>query len=81
MGAKLCFFLPRKEHRTKAFLNVIFRTITEPQRKDISGGWGKLHGKELHIFYSSTNTIRVTTSLRMAGGENYATFKRERRDS
>jgi hypothetical protein len=59
---------------------MIFRTIIESQREDISGGWGKLQGNELHTFYGSTNTIRVTTSVRMAGG-NYVTSKRERRNS
>ena len=65
MEANLCFFLPRKEHRLKAFLNTIFRTVIEPQREAISDGWGKLHGNELHTFYGSTN--RVPTSVRMPG--------------
>jgi len=59
---------------------MIFRTIIESQREDTSEGWGKLHGKELHTFHGSTNTIRVTTSVRMAGGK-YVTRKRERRNS
>jgi hypothetical protein len=59
---------------------MIFRTIIEPQREDISGGWGKLHGNELHTFYGSRNTIRVTTSVRMAG-EKCVTTKWERKNS
>jgi len=46
---------------------MIFRTVIEPQREDISSGWGKLHGNELHTFYGSTNTIRLTPSVRMVG--------------
>jgi len=56
-----------------------FRIIIEPQMEDISGGWGKLRGYELHTFHSSTNTIRVT-SVRMAGGK-CVTTKRERKNS
>jgi hypothetical protein len=59
---------------------MIFRTIIEPQREAISGGWGKLHGNELHTFYGSTNTISVTTSVRMAW-EKYVTIKREKTNS
>lgn len=59
---------------------MIFRTTIEPQRVDISGGWGKLRENELHTFHSSTNTIRVTTSVRMAGGK-CVTTKRERKNS
>jgi hypothetical protein len=40
----------------------------------------KLNGNELHTFYGSTITIRVTTSVEM-GRRKYVTSKRERRNS
>jgi hypothetical protein len=42
-------------------LKIIFR----PKRDEIMVGWRKLHSEELHIFYFSTNIIRMIKSRRM----------------
>jgi hypothetical protein len=34
-------------------------------RREMKGGWRKLHNVELHSLYSSTSIIRMITSRRM----------------
>jgi hypothetical protein len=41
------------------------RTIFGPKRKEITGGWRKMHNEELHNLYSSSNIIKVIKSRRM----------------
>jgi hypothetical protein len=36
------------EHRLRVFEN---RSIFEPKRDEIAGGWRKLHNEEFHVFY------------------------------
>jgi hypothetical protein len=43
----------------------VLRRIFGPRRKEVTGGWRKLHNEELHKFYSSPNIIRMTKSSRM----------------
>jgi hypothetical protein len=38
--------------------------IFEPKREE-DGSWKKLHNDELHVLYSSPNTVRVVKSRRM----------------
>jgi hypothetical protein len=55
----------REEHRLRVFENRVLRTIFEPKRDDVTGDWRKLHNKELHKLYSSSNIIRMIKSRRM----------------
>jgi hypothetical protein len=55
----------REEHRLKVFVNRALRSIFGPNRKEVGGGWRRLHNEELHILYSSRNIIRVINSRRM----------------
>jgi hypothetical protein len=47
----LVSLIPREEHR--------LRRVFEPERKEVTGGWRKLHNGELHNLYSSPNVIRL----------------------
>jgi hypothetical protein len=41
------------------FENRVLRRIFHPKRDEKTGGWRKLHDKELHNVYSSPSIIRV----------------------
>jgi hypothetical protein len=43
----------------------VLRRIFGPRRDEVTGDWRKLHNEELHILYSSPNTIRMIKSRRM----------------
>jgi hypothetical protein len=43
----------------------LLRTIFEPKRDEVTGGWRKLHNEELHGSYSSPSIIRVIKARRM----------------
>jgi hypothetical protein len=47
------------------FENRVFRILFGPRRNEVTGGWRKLHNKELHDLYSSPNTIKTIKSRRM----------------
>jgi hypothetical protein len=49
----------REEHRLKVFENRVLRTIFEPKRDEVTGGWRKMHNEELHNLYSSPCIIRI----------------------
>jgi hypothetical protein len=59
----------REEHRLRVFENRVLRKIFGPQRDEVTGGWRKLHNKELHNAYSSPVIIRIikSRSMRWAG--------------
>jgi hypothetical protein len=61
------------------FENRVLRTIFGPNRGEITGGWRKLHSKELHNFYSSPNIIRQIKSRRMRWVGHVACMGCERR--
>jgi hypothetical protein len=46
------------------FENRVLR-IFGPKRDEVTGGWRKLHNKELHNLNSSPSTIRMIKSRRM----------------
>jgi hypothetical protein len=48
----------REEHRLRVFENSVLRRIFGLKWDEVVGQWWKLHNEELHIFYSSPNTIR-----------------------
>jgi hypothetical protein len=43
----------------------VLRRIFRPKRDGVTGGWRKLHNKELHNLYSSPSIIRIIKSKRM----------------
>jgi hypothetical protein len=43
----------REEHRLRLFEKRMFRRIFGSKRDEVTGGWRKLHKKELHNLYSS----------------------------
>jgi hypothetical protein len=49
----------REEHTLRVFENRVLRRIFGPKRDEVTGGWRKLHNKELHNLYFSQNIIRV----------------------
>jgi len=45
--------------------NRVLRGIFERKRKEVAGGWRRLHMEELHNMYASLNITRVIKSRRM----------------
>jgi hypothetical protein len=44
------------------FENRVLRRIFGPKREEVAGGWRRLHNKELHNLYASSNIIRAIKS-------------------
>jgi hypothetical protein len=55
----------REEHRLRWVKNRVLRRMFGPRRDEVTGGWRKLHNKELHDLYSSPSIIRKVKSRRM----------------
>jgi hypothetical protein len=55
----------REEHKLRVFVNRVLRRIFGPEVDRVTGGWRKLHNKELHNLYSSPIIIRIIKSRRM----------------
>jgi hypothetical protein len=47
------------------FENRVLRRIFGHKRDEVTGGWRKVHNKELHGLYSSPSIIRVIKAWRM----------------
>jgi hypothetical protein len=45
--------------------NRLLRRIFEPKRDEMTGGWRKLHNRELYNLYSSPSIIRMIKSRRL----------------
>jgi hypothetical protein len=43
----------------RVFENRVLRRIFGPKRKEVAGGWRRLHNEELHNLYASQNIIQV----------------------
>jgi len=43
----------------------VLRRIFGPKRKEVTGGWRKLHNEDLHNLYSSPVITRAIESRRM----------------
>jgi hypothetical protein len=54
----------REEHRLRVFENWVLRRIFGPKRDEVTGGWRRLHNKELNDLYSSPNIIPLIISRR-----------------
>jgi hypothetical protein len=66
-----------EEHRLRAFENRVFRRIFGPKR-EVTGGWRKLHNEELHNLYSSPSIIRMIKSRRMRWAGHVARMREKR---
>jgi hypothetical protein len=55
----------REECRLIVFENRELRRVFVPKRGEVTGEWRKLHNKELHDMYSSSNILRVIKLRRM----------------
>jgi hypothetical protein len=62
----------REEHRLRVFENRVLRRIFGPKRYEVTGGWRKLHNKELHGLYFSPSIVRVIRARRMRWAEHVA---------
>jgi hypothetical protein len=51
--------------RLRVFENKVLRRIFGPERDEVTGGWRRLHNKELYAVYSSPNTVKVIKSIRL----------------
>jgi hypothetical protein len=51
------WFLTSIEHKMGVTENEILRRVFGSERKEIIGGWRKLHDEELHNLYSSPNML------------------------
>jgi hypothetical protein len=49
----------------RVFENRVLKRIFGPKRDEVTGGWRKLHNKELHGLYSSPSIVRVIKARRM----------------
>jgi hypothetical protein len=46
------------ENRLRVFQNKVLRSTFGPKRKEVAGGWRRLHNEELHN--TSLNIVRVS---------------------
>jgi hypothetical protein len=44
----------REECRLKVFENRVMKRVFGPKRREVRGGWRKIHNEELHKLYTST---------------------------
>jgi hypothetical protein len=51
--------LTLREHRLRVFENKVLRRICSPKIDEVTGGWRKLHNKELRGLYSSPSIIKI----------------------
>jgi hypothetical protein len=64
-GCETLYLTVREERKLRVFENRVLRRVFGPKRDGVTGGWRKLHNKELHNLYSSPNVIRIIKSRRM----------------
>jgi hypothetical protein len=55
----------REEHKLRVSENRVLRGVFGPKRKEVAGGWRRLHNGELHNLYTSQNIITMMKSRRM----------------
>jgi hypothetical protein len=71
-GYETWYLILREEHKLRVFEKRVLRRIFGPMRDEVTGGWRKLHNKELHNFYSSPSIIRMIKSRRMRWAKRVA---------
>jgi hypothetical protein len=52
----------REECRLRVFESRVLRRIFGPKKDEVTGGWRRLHNKEVYALYSSPNVIRLIKS-------------------
>jgi hypothetical protein len=65
MGVKRGLVTLREEHGLRVFENKVQKRIFGEKLDKMTGGWRKLHNKELPNLYSSPSIIRMIKSRRM----------------
>jgi hypothetical protein len=60
------------------FENRVLRRIFGSKRDELTGGWRKLHNKELHDVYSSPSIIRIIKLRRMRWAGHVASMGEKR---
>jgi hypothetical protein len=68
----------REEYKLRVFENRVLRRILGPKRGGVTGGWRKLHNKELHNLHSSSSIIRIIKSRRMRWAGHVARMEEKR---
>jgi hypothetical protein len=68
----------REESRLRVFEKRVLRRIFGPKRDGVTGGWRKLHEKELHYLFSSPSIIRIIESIRMMWAGHMARMMEKR---
>jgi hypothetical protein len=68
----------REDHRLRVFENRVLRRIFQAKRDEVTGGWRKLHNKELHNLHSSPNIIRMMPPRRMRWAGHVARIEEDR---
>jgi hypothetical protein len=53
------------KNRLRVSENSVLRIIFGPKRKEVAGGWRRLHNQELHNFCDSLHIIRAIKLRRM----------------
>jgi hypothetical protein len=57
--------------------NRVLWRIFGPKLDEITGRWRKMHNKELHNLYSSTNIIRIIQSRKMNWADHVARMRKK----
>jgi hypothetical protein len=71
-GYETWYLALREEHRLREFENSVLRRIFGPERDEVTGGWRKLHNKELRDLYSSPSIITIIKPRRIRWGRHVA---------
>jgi hypothetical protein len=58
-GCENCSLTLREEYKLRVFNNRVLKRIFGPKGNEVTGGWRKLHNKELRHLYSSLSFIRI----------------------
>jgi hypothetical protein len=64
-GCETCSLTLREKHRLRVFEKRVLRRMFGPKRDEVTGGWRKLHNKELLNLYSLPSIIRMIKSRRI----------------
>jgi hypothetical protein len=67
-----------ERNRLRVFEKRVMRRIFGPKRKEVAGGWRKLHNEELHNLCTSPDVVRMNKSRRAKRAEHAACSTHER---
>ena len=54
-----------EERRLRVLEKWVLSRLFGSKRDEVTGEWRRLHNKELHVFYSAPNIVRVIKSRRL----------------